>query len=146
MPSLQRPDPVGVTMWNLPNLEEEFQDYVWDLLRMEKDFIIGKNNEGRNLTLKDIVDDLRKDKIPKKSGGESDLGDSTSKDQERCEIGQEKWRVYASEERRWRALTGHGVDPKKVPSPDNDERIHELIKLLGSKCDFQMPRGHRQTS
>ncbi|KAI5839302.1 hypothetical protein DFP73DRAFT_219762 [Morchella snyderi] len=126
MPSLQKPDPVGVTMWNLPNLEEEFQDYVWDLLRMEKDFIIGKNNEGRNLTLKDIVDDLRKDKISKKSGGESDLRDFTSRDQERCEIGQEKWRVYASEERRWRALTGHGVDPKKVPNA-----IFKCLEVIG---------------
>lgn len=126
VPSLQRPDSVGVTMWNLPNLEEEFQDYVWDLLRMEKDFIIGKNNEGRNLTLKDIVDDLRKDKIPKKSSGESEVGGSALKDQERGEIGQEKWRVYASEERRWRALTGHGVDPKKVPNA-----IFKCLEVIG---------------
>lgn len=101
---------VGAVMWGMPNLKEDFQDYVWDLLRGEDDFSVGKDNEGRDMSLKDIVDDLRKDKAAGKGDREVVLGGSDVKDQK----GHEKWRVFASEERRWRALTGHGVDPKKV--------------------------------
>lgn len=101
---------VGAVMWGMPNLKEDFQDYVWDLLRGEDDFSVGKGNEGRDMSLKDIVDDLRKDKAAGKGDREVVLGGSAVKDQK----GHEKWRVFASEERRWRALTGHGVDPKKV--------------------------------
>lgn len=101
---------VGAAMWGMPNLKEDFQDYVWDLLRGEDDFSVGKDNEGGDMSLKDIVDDLRKDKAAGKGDREVVLGSSSVKDQK----GHEKWRVFASEERRWRALTGHGVDPKKV--------------------------------
>jgi len=77
--------------WGLPNVKEEFQEYVWDLLRQEKDFIVGPKNEASNLSLRDIVGKLKESK------------ESSA-----------KLRVYASEERRWRTLTGHGPDPKKV--------------------------------
>lgn len=126
---------VGAVMWGMPNLKEDFQDYVWDLLRREDDFSVGKDNEGCDMSLKDIVDDLRKDKAAGKGDREVVLGGLTVKDQK----GHEKWRVFASEERRWRALTGHGVDPKKVVFLDSP--LISLVKIgsdwsTGSKCHF----------
>jgi hypothetical protein len=114
---------VGAAVWGMPNLKEDFQDYVWDLLRGEDDFSVGKDNEGCNMSLKDIVDDLRKDKAADR---EVVLAGSGVKDQK----GHEKWRVFASEERRWRALTGHGVDPKKVTCRDLP-----LIRLVKVSSD-----------
>ncbi|KAF8430301.1 hypothetical protein EV426DRAFT_542339, partial [Tirmania nivea] len=37
-----------------------------------------------------------------------------------------KWRVYASLERRWKALTGHGVDHKKIPP-----KFFDLLTEIG---------------
>lgn len=129
-------DPFGGAMWGVPNLKEDFQDYVWDLLREEKDFSVGKSNEGRDLSLKGIVDDLRKDKVSGKGDREIVLGGVGIRDQEG---GPGRWRVYASEERRWRALTGHGVDPKKVNVLDTS--MTSLMKTgpnlpIGPECHF----------
>ena len=79
--------------WGTPNVKEEFQEYVWNLLRQETDFRVGPKNESRDMSLEEIVDKWRDNKQD------------------------EKLRVYASEDRRWRALTGHGPDPKKVCIP-----------------------------
>lgn len=83
-----------------PNLNEEFQEYVWELLKREEDFHVGRDNEGGNMQLMEIVIDL-------KAAGKVASDGAPSK-------GHDKWKGYASEERRWRALTGHGIDYKKV--------------------------------
>lgn len=79
--------------WGLPNVQEDFQEYVWKLLKQERGFTVGKNNEGAEQTLKEIVEKMR--------AGNAD--------------GPE-FRVYADEDRRWKALTGHGVNHKAVSS------------------------------
>jgi hypothetical protein len=103
------------TVWGVPNLREDFQDFFWDLLRTEKDLIVGENSEGNGLSLVEIMDDLRDESETEIQGrqgtqdGHISPGGGSS---------QEKgWRVYASEERRWRTLTGHGPDPKRVSFP-----------------------------
>jgi hypothetical protein len=87
----------------VPNLNEDFQDFIWNILRQEKDFIVGKNGEGNHLHLSEIINDIR-------SQMASDNYE-VSKEEKRLE---KEWRVYVSEERRWWTLTGHGVDQKKV--------------------------------
>ena len=77
--------------WGIPNVKEEFQEYIWDLLRQEKDFIVGRQNEAGDMSLKGIVEMMKA-----KGGAPASL------------------RVCATEERRWKTLTGHGPDPKKV--------------------------------
>jgi hypothetical protein len=100
----------GRDCWGTPNVKEEFQEYIWELLKQQADFDVGPKNESRHMSLGEIVDKW-----------------SENKDDE-------KLRVYASEDRRWRTLTGHGVDPKKV-------KLHPsrfvLIRQL-TFCRFQM--------
>lgn len=91
--------------WGVPNLEEDFQDFIWDLLRVEEDLIVGKESEGNRLSLGEILNDLRN--VPG-TGGKSAQGENVGEG-----VGRE-WKVYAAEDRRWRTLTGHGPDPKKV--------------------------------
>ena len=79
--------------WGIPNVKEEFQEYIWGLLRQEKDFIVGRKNEAGHMSLKEIVEAMKA-----KGGGGAPAS----------------LRVYATEERRWKTLTGHGPDPKKV--------------------------------
>lgn len=82
--------------WGIPNVKEEFQEYIWGLLRQEKDFIVGRQNEAGDMSLKEIVEAMKA-----KGGGGAPAS----------------LRVYATEERRWKTLTGHGPDPKKVGLP-----------------------------
>jgi hypothetical protein len=86
--------------WGTPNVKEEFQEYIWELLKQQADFDVGPKNESRHMSLGEIVDKWTENKQD------------------------EKLRVYASEDRRWRTLTGHGFDPKKVD-------ISSRIGLLG---------------
>jgi hypothetical protein len=96
--------------WGTPNVKEEFQEYIWELLKQQADFDVGPKNESRHMSLGEIVDKW-----------------SENKDDE-------KLRVYASEDRRWRTLTGHGVDPKKAElHPPGFRLITQLIY-----CRFQM--------
>lgn len=115
----QRKEP---ELWGLPNVKEEFQEYIWELLKREKDFSVGPKNEGGSMTLKEVVEKL------KRSSAEEDM----------------EWRVYATEERRWRVLTGHGPDPKRV-SILGTRFQRPLLTWVGPECSFQMLRGNRQT-
>lgn len=72
---------------------------------MEEDLIVGKESEGNRLSLSEILNDLRN--VPG-TGGKSAQGENVGEG-----VGRE-WKVYAAEDRRWRTLTGHGPDPKKV--------------------------------
>jgi hypothetical protein len=94
--SAKRNPDKGSDFWGFPNVKEEFQEYIWDLLRQEKDFIVGPKNEAGSMTLKNIVEQM-------KMGGGNDES--------------EQLKVYATEDRRWRTLTGHGPDPRKVEEP-----------------------------
>ena len=85
--------------WGVPNMRDEFQDYVWDILRQQEEFKVGINGEGNGLSLEQIVADLRNQ--AEDSEGEANGGGKV-------------WRVYASEGRHWRTLTGHGPDLKRV--------------------------------
>lgn len=85
--------------WGVPNMRDEFQDYVWDILRQQEDFKVGMNGEGNELSLDEIVADLRNQAVDSK--GEANGGGKV-------------WRVYTSEERHWKTLTGHGPDLKRV--------------------------------
>jgi hypothetical protein len=101
----------------MPNIQEEFQEYIWDLLREDTEFVVGRNNEGGQLSLGEIIADLRGDSPPNVAVDEPA---SLVADQEGVENGngtkpkKTEWKVYASEARRWRALTGHGIDYKRV--------------------------------
>ena len=75
---------------------------------MEEDLIVGKGAEGNRLSLSEILNDLRNEQG---TGGEGAQGESAP--QGSGEVAGD-WRVYAAEGRRWRTLTGHGPDPKKV--------------------------------
>ncbi|KAI5793241.1 hypothetical protein EDC01DRAFT_91164 [Geopyxis carbonaria] len=97
----QRKEP---ELWGLPNVKEEFQEYIWELLKREKDFSVGPKNEGGKMTLKEVVEKLK--------------SSSTEEDME--------WRVYATEGRRWRVLTGHGPDPKRVPNA-----LFKCLEVIG---------------
>ncbi|KAF8545408.1 hypothetical protein BDD12DRAFT_6442 [Trichophaea hybrida] len=114
-PTKPNPDK-GSDFWGVPNVKEEFQEYIWDLLRQEKDFIVGPKNEAGNMTLKDIVEKM-------KMRSENDDF--------------EQLRVYASEDRRWRTLTGHGPDPRKV---ENWSAIllRPRLTISGSECSLQV--------
>ena len=85
--------------WGVPNMRDEFQDYVWDILRQQEDFKVGIDGEGNGLSLDEIVADLRNQ--VEDSEGEANKGGKV-------------WRVYTSEGRHWRTLTGHGPDLKRV--------------------------------
>ncbi|KAG0135937.1 hypothetical protein HOY82DRAFT_117055 [Tuber indicum] len=88
--------------WGVPNMRDEFQDYVWDILRQQGDFKVGVNGEGNELSLNEIVADLRN----QAEGGKEEAN------------GEGKiWRVYTSDERHWRTLTGHGPDLKRRTRP-----------------------------
>jgi hypothetical protein len=78
--------------WGLPNVNEEFQEYIWNLLVQDDDFKVGIKNEFKDLTLKEVVEKL-------KNGGDKE---------------NDVLKVYVTEDRRWRALAGHGVNFKKV--------------------------------
>lgn len=78
-------------------------EQIWSLLKQEKDFRIGPRNEGRHLCWKEIAEKLICD------AADDERGAATGKKGF-------KWKVYISEERLWRSLTGHGKDFKKVSS------------------------------
>ncbi|KAI5853861.1 B-block binding subunit of TFIIIC-domain-containing protein [Tricharina praecox] len=95
-------DRIAAECWGTPNVKEEFQEYVWGLLRQQKDFNVGPKNESRGMSLGEIVDKWRENK------DDANL------------------RVYASEDRRWRTLTGHGPDPKRVPNA-----VFKCLEVIG---------------
>jgi len=77
----------------------EFQNYVWDILRQQEKFKVGINCEGNGLSLDEIVVDLR-------NQAEDSEGEASG--------GGKVWRVYTSEGRDWRALTGQNPDLERV--------------------------------
>jgi len=99
--------------WGTPNVKEEFQEYIWGLLRRQRDFKVGPKNESRQLSLGEMVEKWRENK------DDANL------------------RVYASEERRWRTLTGHGPDPRRVSFCSTDIRCELCTELsIGAKRRF----------
>lgn len=106
--------------WGLPNVKEEFQEYVWDLLRQQKDFLVGPKNEWGHLSLKEVVERIKARGTGGASGAQGKEGQNEEEEQE--------LRVYATLDRRWRALTGHGPNPKKV-SNTHFPRISRKGKL-----------------
>jgi len=115
-------DRIASKYWGTPNVKEEFQEYVWGLLRRQKDFNVGPKNESRDMSLGEIVDKWRENKDD------------------------DNLRVYASEDRRWRTLTGHGPDLKRVGFSSTAIRRGPYSDLSpGAKRRFQVSRGDWET-
>lgn len=108
-------------------LDLELRKEIWKRLVTDPDFKVGKNDEGRNLELEEIEkaygECVSETRVRAQEG---DVGEGDGQDKESGWKGIEvenaqhtkpkKWRVYASTEQRWKALTGHSIDHKKVYS------------------------------
>lgn len=80
------------TFWTAPVVKEEFQDHIWELLKMEKEFIMGEDNCCSQMSLKEVVEKV-------KNGTPEDKA---------------KMRVYTTVHQRWMVIAGHPPDPKRV--------------------------------
>ena len=111
---------------------------IWGGLLNEPDFMVGRNNEGKDVDLEEIeaayasnsenpaakeVEKQPQDEEVDEEMVDEEMGDKdadTQNDASTSDAVQSKpqkatkWKVYASIERRWRALAGHGIDHKKV--------------------------------
>lgn len=108
-------------------LDLELRKEIWRRLVADPDFKVGKNDEGRHLELEEIektYGECVSEARVRAQEGDVDEGDGQGRESDWKGIEMEnvqhtkpkKWRVYASTEQRWKALTGHSVDHKKVGS------------------------------
>lgn len=87
----KKDEKLPLDLWGKPNVKAEFQDHIWEQLKKERDLIMGIDNKARDMSLKEVVERLRK-------------GDDDEK----------SLRVYTTVHRRWVVLTGHAPDSKRV--------------------------------
>ena len=110
-------------------LDLELRKEIWKWLTKDPDFRVGKNNEGKDLGLEEVEEGYKSDDTKRHNSAK---GKKKRRDDEEAEGPQEaaihltertgidkdkkavKWRVYTSIEQRWKALTAHGIDHKKV--------------------------------
>lgn len=115
-------------------LDDGRKNEIWEALKANPDIRIGRLDDGRNMSFEEIVAD---DAVRRKRREDANMddGDNDLPPQhpvEELPPGEKKkkikkfspkeipmadteiWKLYASEERVWHALTGHGVDYKKV--------------------------------
>ncbi|KAF8477313.1 hypothetical protein BDZ91DRAFT_843996 [Kalaharituber pfeilii] len=135
-------------------LSVDLRKEIWKRLVNDKDFKVGKNNEGKDLELEEVEagysqDDTQKSNCKrkgKKTANKGNTGEAIADFEdadrnEEQEMGEEifdaekrvsqpgkaiKWKVYTSLEQRWRALTGHGIDHKKIPP-----KFFDLLMEIG---------------
>lgn len=126
-------------------LDIELRKEIWKRLASDADFYVGKNNEGKQLGLEEVEEGYTRDRSDAtKTEGQAGSGivdEVNTEDTELVDNGPvtvqaegegitgvveddikatkiKKWKVYASTERRWKALTGHGAGQKKVTKLD----------------------------
>lgn len=129
-------------------LDDEAKEKIWEALKADQDFSVGRNNEGKDLSWKEIKeDDTRRrqkradDNIPDSNDGipippQDNEPETQAKRKKKRRLPPEVipmgeyevWRVYTTEEKQWMTLTGHGIDRKKVPPT-----VFDLLAVIG-KC------------
>ena len=108
-------------------LDLELRKEIWRRLVTDPDFKVGRNDEGRHLELEEIektYGECASEAKVRAQEGDVDEGDGQARESDWKGIEMEnvqhtkpkKWRVYVSMEQRWKALTGHNIDHKKVDS------------------------------
>ncbi|KAF8421037.1 hypothetical protein EV426DRAFT_719012 [Tirmania nivea] len=147
-------------IWNTLELEEVEEGYEADTLKNKDENIVdgegtevvtgGGGVETGSQAVETSPQAIEVESIAIKNGSqvvEEPIADVSEEDARVTKV--KKWRVYASLERRWKALTGHGIDHKKIPpkffdlltkigrhhkkgilQPDHDNGISKAVKHM----------------
>ena len=117
------------------------------------DFLVGEAGEGRGLTLEEVEAGYENEEIEepppaviqtqKKGRGEKNAPKEPTppetvihndNDESSTTEKPKKWRVYTTLERRWKTLTGHGIDKRKV-IPNNHSKGFQFQLFLTVSAD-----------
>ncbi|KAI9827342.1 MAG: hypothetical protein M1819_006984 [Sarea resinae] len=104
-----------------PTIDHSFQVRVWAWLTAHPDVRIGKQNEGKKLTLSqaEALEEQHKtvDLTISATDVDPELAQKTSTPIEGLspELARFEPRVYVGQERMWYAITGHNIDWNKIP-------------------------------
>ena len=134
--------------YSTQTLDTDLKKKIWGSLLNEADFLVGRNNEGKGVELEEIEaayttssdKSANKAKEAKAEDSQNDIvkADNDTDRQHEASVMEEKpqkaikWKVYASIERRWRALAGHGIDHKKVCKSILNVYSYQLMELSDS--------------
>ncbi|KAK8164822.1 hypothetical protein BKA80DRAFT_326933 [Phyllosticta citrichinensis] len=102
-----------------PHIDRRLQEKIWGWLTAHRDICIENYHEDNPPTLEEFE---RLENSQATQNGESTSGAPENETSLDAQAKTQAPRLFVNEDRMWQAITGHGVDPKKVPR-------HEFIVL-----------------
>lgn len=102
--------PVEAGLPRVPKVDHLLKCKLWTWLTGHPEVSVGKNREGNDLTLDEIIPS----KLEPDAIAQNIDPSLTAESQEPQTQSSRDLRVFVSQERMWRAITGHGPDKQKV--------------------------------